>query len=333
MLIPNQLIEVKMGGRNIKHYRNLGYDVRFGDIIKVPVEHLTPGSHVLIEVFCDVCGKKMNKSYQDYLEHHTYEMDCCTDCFQTKARKTCKEKYGVEYASQAEWFQEKVKDTSLKKYGTDAILKADIVRQKINQTVREKYDVDYVSQSESVKEQIKQTNIQKYGVSCVMQNPKIKQKALDTMEKKYGHQIPMQVPEIKAKAQETLSKNGTTRTSKQQLQLYEIVKLKYPDAELNFPYEHCSLDVFICVNNIKIDIEYDCWYWHRDKHKDVRRGKFLQTQGFKVLRVKSAYQLPTEQELFDAIDYLVNTEHYFKEIILSDWKECDGLCQQLQVEI
>ena len=29
----------------------------------------------------------------------------------------------------------------------------------------------------------------------------------------------------------------------------------------------------------------------------------------------------TEQELFDAIDYLVNTEHHFKEIILSDWKE------------
>ena len=30
----------------------------------------------------------------------------------------------------------------------------------------------------------------------------------------------------------------------------------------------------------------------------------------------------TAEELFDAIDYLVNTEHHFKEIILSDWKEC-----------
>lgn len=36
--------------------------------------------------------------------------------------------------------------------------------------------------------------------------------------------------------------------------------------------------------------------------------------------VCSGHLLPTEQELFDAIDYLVNTEHHFKEIILSDWK-------------
>ena len=77
------------------------------------------------------------------------------------------------------------------------------------------------------------------------------------------------------------------------------------------------------MDSIKIDVEYDGWFWHQDKHKDLKRDKFLQSQGFKVLRVRSGVQLPTEEELFEAIDYLVNTEHHFKEIILSDWKEGD----------
>ena len=70
-----------------------------------------------------------------------------------------------------------------------------------------------------------------------------------------------------------------------------------------------------------------------DKMKDLRRDRFLWSEGIKTLRIRSGILLPTEQELFDAIDYLVNTEHHFKEIILSDWKEKEEEeCQeQLQV--
>ena len=102
-----------------------------------------------------------------------------------------------------------------------------------------------------------------------------------------------------------------------------MIKNKYPDAILNYPFSSLSLDIFVEINNVKIDVEYDGWFFHQDKQKDIKRDKYLQSQGFKTLRIRSGHLLPTEQELFDAIDYLVNTEHHFKEIILSDWKEVD----------
>ena len=80
------------------------------------------------------------------------------------------------------------------------------------------------------------------------------------------------------------------------------------------------LDIFLCVENIKIDIEYDGWFWHQDLQQDIKRDKFLQSNGFKTLRIRSGHLIPTEQELFDTIDELIYTNHCFREIVLSDWK-------------
>ena len=41
MLILPQLVEVKIASRNNKHYVNLGYDVKNGDIITTDVEKLS----------------------------------------------------------------------------------------------------------------------------------------------------------------------------------------------------------------------------------------------------------------------------------------------------
>ena len=129
--------------------------------------------------------------------------------------------------------------------------------------------------------------------------------------------------EIKEKSIKTMYEHGTQKTSTQQLKVYEMIKNKHPDVILNYAFSSLSLDIVVEINNVKIDIEYDGWFFHQDKQKDIKRDKFLQSQGFKTLRIRSGHLLPTEQELFDAIDYLVNTEHHFKEIILSDWKKVD----------
>ena len=90
MLIPNQIVPVKMGGRNLTHYQSLGYDVNFGDIINVPVEELTPGSHVSVKIQCDVCGKKYERKYKSYLHYHTYGIDTCNKCKSIKSKKRTK---------------------------------------------------------------------------------------------------------------------------------------------------------------------------------------------------------------------------------------------------
>lgn len=263
MLVPNQLIEIYINNKNRDHFQNIGYDVKFGDTIVVPPNHLPNNSHSIVKVICDVCKTIIDKPYRKYVLQHNYDMDCCKKCSLIKYRMTMMDKYGVDNAFKSNEIKNKIKQTTLLKYGYEHIT---------------------------------------------------------------------QVPEIIKKRQQTFKQNGTTKTSKQQIMLYEIIKTKYKNAEINYPLSACSLDIFICVDNIKIDVEYDGSYWHQDKQKDIKRDKFLQSQGFKIFRIRSSRLLPSEQEIFDVIDELITTDRCFKAITLSDWKEEVDLCQeQLQV--
>lgn len=416
MLVPNQLVKVKIRKITLEHYRNLGYDVNISDTIMVPPEHLTRGSKSIVQVKCDICGDIIPRPYKRYLNRHSYDCDTCNKCKAYKSKQTCIVKYGVENPMQVEEIKEQLKDKFLvkygvdnpskletiknkkintfqEKYGVDNPMQSEIVREKIKNTIierygcehpmqnseirakaeqtnLEKYGVKNPNQSDIVKNKIKETNLNKYGVECVLQDPKVQKKIANTnlerygaenpfaskeiqnkivnnnlqkygvkyfpqteeyREKfrqtsllKYGCEHPNQNPTIKAKAIKTLTENGVVPTSSQQIQIHKMVQKKYPEAELNYPFSSCALDIFICVNGVCVDIEYDSWFYHKDKkQKDIKRDKFLQSQGFKTLRIRSGHMIPTEQELFEAIDYLVNTKHHFKEIILSDWKEED----------
>lgn len=392
MLAPGQLIEVKVIGITLQHYRDLGYDVKCFDTIVVPPEHLTDGSRYMVDVLCDICKKKIPRTYKKYLKHHKEGFDTCNQCKDKKIKQTCmtrygvptpmlvpevqekqkeifQKKYGVENISQSEQIKEKKKQTCMKNFGVENPASSDIIQEKIKETCKKKYGCDYPTQNEVVKEKIRYTNIEKYGfsspvknpaiqqkiretnidtygVECVLQSEEIKEKiALTNIKKygvknpfaaqeikdkikqtnllKYGVEYPSQNPDIKSKAIKTMCDNNNVLTSKQQLELHKIIQQKYPEAVLNYPFLTYFLDIFICIDDIKIDIEYDGWYWHKNKQKDLKRDKFLQSYGFKILRIRSGTLLPAENELFNAVSHLVNTECCFKEIILSDWKGVD----------
>ena len=250
MLVEGQLVEVKVSSHTFKHYNELGYNVHKGDIIHVPPEHLTKGSHARVQVKCDYCGKIIYKPYKVWASPKTLNIDACLDCYPQKVKDSCKIKYGVEN---------------------------------------------------------------------VFQLDEVKNKTIQTFLKKYGVEHPHQNKDIRAKWQLACAKNGNVRTSSQQLQLLEMIKKQYPNAILNYPYSDCTLDIYVCVNDLRINIEYDGWFWHKDKQKDIRRDRYLQSQGFKVLRIRSGRLLPDENELLSAIDSLISTEYRFKEIILPDW--------------
>lgn len=300
MLIENQLIEIQINNKNLKYYNSLGYNTAIGETILVPIEHLTKGSHAIVDLVCDVCGKPLKKPYYCYLDQHTHNMDVCRACKNKKTELTNLEKYGVGCVFQSEQIKGKIKETNLEKYGVENPFASDMVKNKIKNFYLNNYGVEYNSQTDDFLTKTKQTCLKRYGVENPQQNPKIKEKATQTM-----------------------LQNGMVKTSQQQLQIYEMIKEKYPNAELNYPFSYCILDIFLCINNVKIDVEYDGWFWHQDQLSDLKRDKFLRSKDFKVIRVRSGHLIPTEKELFDTIDYLVNTEHSFKEIMLSDWKTID----------
>lgn len=351
--MPNQLVEVKIVPSNIKHFRNLGYLVKMMDIIFVPVEHLMDNSHSKIWVKCDVCGESYQKEYKTYANGHSYNMDTCINCSYIKSQKTCLEKYGVENVAHLQEVKEKKEITCLRKYGETNVAKTKEVQDKMKQTNIKKYGVPYAAQNPDIQEKIIQTNLERYGckrptqnkevqdktkvtmlarygVEHIMQSEEFRQKIKNTNLQKYGFESPLQSPDIQQKIINTnIERYGVSyailsasiQISSQQRKIYELIKQKYSNAELNYPFSNCLLDMFVCINNINIDIEYDGSYWHQDQQKDIRRDKFLQAQGFKVLRIRSGHKIPSEEKLFSAINELATTNCIFKEIILSDWNQ------------
>lgn len=139
-------------------------------------------------------------------------------------------------------------------------------------------------------------------------------------QRKFGVDNAMQKSEIREKCAQSLYKNGNVPTSAAQLKLYEMLKLQYSDCILNYPVGKLCLDCVINVNGCKIDIEYDGIYWHQDKAKDRRRDEYVKSQGYKIIRIKSDYLIPTIQQLTDLIDTLVNTDKQFVSITLVKYK-------------
>jgi very-short-patch-repair endonuclease len=78
-----------------------------------------------------------------------------------------------------------------------------------------------------------------------------------------------------------------------------------------------SLDCFIEVEGIKIDVEYDGWYWHKNRREqDKRKNDFLIDRGYRVLRIRANRKAPTKEQIIKAVDYLVKDNHHLAYIDL-----------------
>ena len=81
-----------------------------------------------------------------------------------------------------------------------------------------------------------------------------------------------------------------------------------------------DLDIALFVDGLKINVEYDGWYWHKDSlDRDLKRDKYMQENGWEVLRVKGNRKIPKTKELLDSVKKIVNSKLNYYEIILEDW--------------
>jgi hypothetical protein len=92
-MIITENVEIKIMNKNIDYFMNLGYNIKYGDIIKIPVNDLSKNSHVVIKVKCDICGSEKNKLYGDYyLNFSNGNFYTCIKCKGIKSKKTNLEK-------------------------------------------------------------------------------------------------------------------------------------------------------------------------------------------------------------------------------------------------
>lgn len=161
MGILTKEVQVKLWSRHAKHYLNLGYRGKNGDIVMVMVEDLPKWSKAKVHVQCDYCGYKKWIAYADYLRSvEKYGIYSCNKCLHYKTERTSLSKYGVLNYSSTSKCREKVKDSFIEHYGVDNAVK-----------------------SEDVKEKMRNTNLEKYGCVNPMQSIEIRAKANETLYK------------------------------------------------------------------------------------------------------------------------------------------------------
>lgn len=85
--------------------------------------------------------------------------------------------------------------------------------------------------------------------------------------------------------------------------------------QINYPIGPYYGD--ICYPEDKIVIEYDGYFWHKNKD-DSERTQYILNNGWKIIRIKSNNMLPNSKVLRQKIVRARQGKTY-QEIVLADW--------------
>ena len=125
-MILTREIEIKINESNYQYYDDLGYEVAIGEIIKIPIELMSKGSHYKIKCKCDGCGIEKEVIFKNYIKYdNNFGEYYCRKCSESKRKETLRKNFGVDYPIQNKKVLSKMKNTLIEKYGVDNISKRD----------------------------------------------------------------------------------------------------------------------------------------------------------------------------------------------------------------
>ena len=309
-LIVPQTIKTKVSNRTYKYYREKGYKFeKCGDFIEVNVLDLPKGSHEMVKIVCDICGKESEMWYRTVVKRNEKnELITCGSnfCINKKREDTCTKKYGkgIINAFQVEEVKEKIKQTNLEHHGCKYPMQNKEIQDKIKATLKEKYGENITNpfQVESVKEKSKQTMLKNYGAEHALQNRELLNKMLDSFQF-----------------------NSTGPCSRQQKYIHFLI-----GGTLN--KRVCNSLVDICFEEEKIAIEYDggghflgdmingnVFPTKESLLKEKNREDFIVNKGYKVIRfIATKNRIPSDEVILNLIEEFKNSD--FK-VVRIDFEE------------
>jgi hypothetical protein len=159
-MILDKEVEIKNNYRIKKRYEMFGLDVS-KEFIKVPIEMMSSGSHVIITSVCDICKFESKMMFKTYVKQTEYDgINYCEKCSLIKKRKRILEKYGVENYTETPDFKSKSKKTCQSKYGRDFFQSTEEYKNKIKETCQRKYGVNNYANTYECQEKMKKTRIE-----------------------------------------------------------------------------------------------------------------------------------------------------------------------------
>lgn len=125
-MILTREIEIKINEANYQYYDDLGYDVAISEVIRIPIELMSKGSHYKIKCKCDGCGIEKEVIFKNYIKYdNVFGEYYCRKCSESKRKETLRKNFGVDYPIQNKKVLSKMKNTLIEKYGVDNISKRD----------------------------------------------------------------------------------------------------------------------------------------------------------------------------------------------------------------
>lgn len=329
MLLTNK-IDVFVTARTINHYKAKGYSIptRYSEkmnkevldssvSILVDIKDLPKTSRTKIQYKCDCCGEIRSIAYKDWIKRKYIELgDLCKDCaIKIKLPQAMLDKYGYDNCANVPSIINKKKNTNLEKYSNEWSVASSKVRDNIASTLLDKYGCKNPMENESVKQKMINTNKERYGGNSPSCSQEVRAKIIQTCLEKYGAVNPYQSKEIQEKARLSRCKNGNVPSSKPEKAVCDLLQDMYGVSNCyhNYPVGNLSLDCLLIVDNQRIDIEYDGFYWHKNREKQDRaRNAVLMNEGYKIIRIKGNNRdtIPTKEQLQNAVDYLVKGNHH-----------------------
>lgn len=298
-MVLDKEVEIYANAFNTSRYKKLGYDIKYGERIKVKVEDLPDCFTGDVSFECDYCHCKFKRQWQIYIRNKKkcpIQKDACKECFQKKLEESMLFRYGVKNSMNLESTKEKVKETNLEKYGCEN-----------------------AHQNETIKEKAKNTNLERYGTTSPLKNEEIKQKFINTNIERYGGKSPLCDESVRRKSLETMQNNiGPNKymMSAQQKHFWDIY-----NGCVNTPVGKYCADILF--EEEKIDFEYSggghdlkvklgCITKEEFTKKEEDRRLYFLNRGYKEFEIISSNDvLPDDEFLIQlkgkAFDILLNS--------------------------
>ena len=203
-MIINDKVKIIGNSRNIKHFKEKGYDISVGENIMVSVYDLTNGSIFEIDVTCDICNAEKKVKWSSYYKYTNNNIDpyYCIKCNIVKRKETCQERYGGNSPTCSKEVVEKIQKTNQEKYGNNCSLHGN--RQEMTESIFiEKYGFKSAAKNEDVKAKIKNTLIERYGIDTPLKNEEFLDKLKKTSLERYGFDNPSKSEEVINNIRET----------------------------------------------------------------------------------------------------------------------------------
>jgi hypothetical protein len=203
MLLSEKII-IHVIPKNFKHYKDLNYDCKCGDIIEINTLDLPTFSKKKIDVKCDNidCNNIKTICYCNYIKNITNDgyYSCSNKCSIPKFIKTNQERYGTDHYNKLPEFRYKGIKTKIELYGENYY---SLFLDKYIETCQKLYGKDFYTQTEEYKKRVIETNLILYGVEHPLQNKDILEKMYISNIEIYGFKTPLQNEEIKQKISDT----------------------------------------------------------------------------------------------------------------------------------